>query len=167
VSSNRTTGQALLEFALVVPLFLALLMGVVELGRVVWASDTLASAARDAARFAIVHGGSASDPCPVGPLYAGYGAAPTASASCPWPAPSKQAIRDAASGAVIAGGSGLSVTVCYGPGCSGDTDVAGASDEPGTPVTVVVTSQLSLIVPSLLQLGSFTVTGTATMLVSH
>lgn len=173
----RQLGQATLEFALVVPVFLTMLMGIVDFGRVVWATDTLASAAREGARFAIVHGGSLSDPCPVGPLYAGYGPAPSASAGCPNPSPSKQSIKDAATAAAIAGGSSLTVTVCYGSGCSGDTDaVVGydlsgnpitATNARGTPVTVVVTSRLDLIVPSLLQLGSYTVTGSSTMLVNH
>ncbi len=174
----RRRGQALVEFALVIPLFLTLFMGVVDVGRVVWANDSLANAAREGARFAIVHGGSTSDQCPLGPLTATYGAAPTPGPSCPYSYPAangyaelgadrKQPIRAAAVAAAIAGGANVTATVCYGAGCTGDTDAAGADDRRGTPVTVAISSRLDLVVPSLLQLGSFTVTGTSTMLVNH
>ncbi|HEX8939225.1 MAG TPA: TadE family protein [Candidatus Limnocylindrales bacterium] len=168
---RRSRGQALLEFSLVIPVFLTLFMGIVDFGRVVWAQNSLASAAREGARFAIVHGGSLSNPCPVGPLNPQFGdppgTPPGASASCPYPAPSKQAVKNAALAAAIAGGTSISATVCYGAGCSGDTDAAGATDARGTPVSVTVTSQLPLVVPSLLGFSSFTVSGSSTMLVNH
>ena len=52
---------------LVIPIFVLLLVGTFDLGHVVWANDALSSAAREAARYAIVHGGSSSTACPVGP----------------------------------------------------------------------------------------------------
>lgn len=163
----RSTGQALVEFSLVIPLFLSLLMGIFDFGRVVWASNSLASAAREGARFAIVHGGSPMDPCPVGPLSLQYGDPPAASASCPYPAPSTQAIKNAALSAALAGGTSITVTVCYGVGCSGDADAAGATNARGTPVTVTVSSQLPLTVPALLGFTTFSVSGSSTMLVNH
>jgi Flp pilus assembly protein TadG len=164
-----SSGQALVEFALVVPIFLALLMGIVDFGRVVWASNSLASAAREGARFAIVHGGSPMDPCPVGPLAAQYGDPPPVSSSCPDPAPSTKAVKDAALSAAMAGGTSIVVTVCYGLGCSGNTDsTTGDGDNTrGNPVTVTVSSQLPLTVPSLLGFSTFSVSGSSTMLVNH
>ena len=46
-------GQGLLEFALILPLFLLLLLGIVEASRIMWAYITVQNAARDAARYAI------------------------------------------------------------------------------------------------------------------
>lgn len=52
---ERRTGQALVEFALVIPLFLLLLVGLFDLGRAVFAYNTLTNAAREGARMAIVN----------------------------------------------------------------------------------------------------------------
>jgi hypothetical protein len=54
-SRNRTGGQALVEFALVIPLFLLMLVAIFDLGRAVFAYNTLTNAAREGARFAIVN----------------------------------------------------------------------------------------------------------------
>ncbi len=52
--SDRTRGQALVEFAVVVPVFVLLMLGIFDLGRAVYAFHTLNNAARDGARHAIV-----------------------------------------------------------------------------------------------------------------
>ncbi len=49
-------GQALIEFALVLPVFLLITLGVIDLARAVWQENTLAYAAREGTRYAIVHG---------------------------------------------------------------------------------------------------------------
>jgi hypothetical protein len=163
---RRTRGQALVEFALVLPIFLAMLLGIVDLGRVIWANNALAGAAREAARFAIVHGGSASTACPVGPPGADT-QIPMPSPTCPYPSPSKQAIKDLARGYALAGGSNIVVSVCYGEGCSGDTDAADATNARGTPITVRITSQIRLTTPALLGMTSFGVAASSTMVVNH
>lgn len=48
-------GQALVEFALVIPLFLLLLVALFDLGRAVFTYNTLTNAAREGARMAIVN----------------------------------------------------------------------------------------------------------------
>ncbi len=48
-------GQALVEFALVLPIFLLLLVAIFDLGRAVFAYNTLTNAAREGARTAIVN----------------------------------------------------------------------------------------------------------------
>lgn len=48
-------GQSLVEFSLVIPLFLLLLIGIFDLGRAVFAYNTLTNAAREGARMAIVN----------------------------------------------------------------------------------------------------------------
>ena len=47
-------GQALVEFALILPVFMLILMGIFDLGRAVYASSTINNAAREAGRRAIV-----------------------------------------------------------------------------------------------------------------
>jgi Flp pilus assembly protein TadG len=73
-SGRRSGGQSLVEFALVLPIFMALIFGILDLGRAVWALDIATHAAAEAARFAIVGGGPCTA-CPVGPHVAGAAAA--------------------------------------------------------------------------------------------
>lgn len=164
---SKPRGQALVEFALVIPVFLALLFGIIDLGRTVWASDVAGNAASEGARFAIVHGGSANDPCPVGPPAATITTIPIASPSCPYPSPSKQAIRNAALAMAIGIGSNPVIHVCYGRGCSGDTDTPNATDARGTPVTVTVSAQLHLTSGALLGITNIPVSATSTMVVNN
>lgn len=49
-------GQALVEMALVLPLFLLLLFGVIEMGRVGYAYITVSNAAREGGRIATIGG---------------------------------------------------------------------------------------------------------------
>lgn len=48
-------GQALVEFAVIIPIFLLLLVAIFDLGRAVFAYNTLTNAAREGARIAIVN----------------------------------------------------------------------------------------------------------------
>jgi Flp pilus assembly protein TadG len=58
----------MVEFALIAPLFFALLIGVIEGGRYVFYSELLGNATREGARYQIVHGSaSTSAPRPTGP----------------------------------------------------------------------------------------------------
>ena len=47
-------GQALVEFALIIPIFIFLVMGIFDLGRAVYGFNTINNAAREGARLAIV-----------------------------------------------------------------------------------------------------------------
>ena len=51
---RRSVGQSLVEFALVLPILLLMLMGILDFGRAIFAYNSLANAARDGARLAIV-----------------------------------------------------------------------------------------------------------------
>jgi Flp pilus assembly protein TadG len=51
---GRRRGQALVEFALVIPIFLLLLFGVVDFGRLIYMNSTVSQAAREGARLASV-----------------------------------------------------------------------------------------------------------------
>jgi len=64
--SRPARGQAVTEFALIAPVFLFVLLSLVELGRAVYYTQILDSAVRDATRYAIVHGFESA--CPSGPL---------------------------------------------------------------------------------------------------
>jgi hypothetical protein len=77
-------GQTLVETALVLPLFLVVVFGIVTFGVAIFYQQQVATAAREAARFAAVH--SASSDCPVnGWLLPDPGSVPTGAASCGTP----------------------------------------------------------------------------------
>ncbi len=91
-------GQALVEFALVVPLLLILLLGIFEAGRYVVLLESLNNATREGARYAIVHGENVAD-CS-GPLRPGLSRGP-----CPDPRGVKvmEAVADAVPGLATMG----------------------------------------------------------------
>ncbi len=53
--SHTGRGQTLVEFAMVMPIILLIVLGLVDLGRAVYAYNTLAQSARQASRTAIVN----------------------------------------------------------------------------------------------------------------
>lgn len=53
-------GQALVEFALTIPIIFLAIFGVIDFGRALYAYDLVTSAARLGSRFAIVHGPACS-----------------------------------------------------------------------------------------------------------
>jgi len=166
--SDRSRGQAMVEFALVIPVFILLMVGIFDLGRVVWVNDTLATAAREAARFAIVHGGSEGTLCPVGPP-ATTAVIPAPGPGCLFPSPSRQAIKDVAQKWAAGTSANVTVNVCYGvvSSCTSDTDAANATNARGMQVMVTVTSVVDLSVPSLVGFSGFSLSATSTMLVNH
>jgi hypothetical protein len=174
---SRTRGQALVEFALIFPVFILLLVAIFDLGHVVWANNSLATAAREAARFAVVHGGSNGDnTCPQGPLPTDWTGTAKSATECGFTPSSLVPLVDSRDGikaeamAWLSGvGSGTTVSVCYGQvtSCSGDVDAPGATNARGTRVTVTVRNAVGLAAPSLIGLGTFNLSGTATMLVNN
>lgn len=158
----------MVEFAVILPILVLLLVGIFDLGHVVWANDALSNAAREAARYAIVHGGSDSTPCPAGPAPAELAVAP-ASPTCPNPSPSVQSIKDQATKWLAGVGGTPSIWVCYGEvdSCTSDTNELGAENTRGTPVTVTVSTQMGMSAPALLGIGPITLTASTTMLVNH
>ncbi|HEY8634214.1 MAG TPA: TadE family protein, partial [Candidatus Dormibacteraeota bacterium] len=81
------SSQALIEFALISPVLLLLLFGIIDIGRAVFYYDTLSHAAREGARTAVIAssqlptnadvlatvsgqlvGGTVTEPCPQGPI---------------------------------------------------------------------------------------------------
>lgn len=67
--ARRQRGGALVEFAVTLPIFLALLLGIVGMGWALFTYDFLASSASRAARYAIVRGAACTSwasACPAG-----------------------------------------------------------------------------------------------------
>lgn len=159
-------GQSLVEFALILPVLMLMLVGTLDFGRVVLANDTISNAAREAARYAIVHGSTAASGCPAGPLPSDV-EPPTASADCPYPSPSKESIREVAEAWATSGGHPVVVEVCYGTGCSGDTDAAAATNVRGTPVTITVRSTVTMAAAGLVGFNQFGVSSQSTMKVNQ
>jgi hypothetical protein len=63
-------AQSLVEFALTLPIFLLVVTGLFDVSRAVWQENTLAFAAREGTRYAIVHGSAglpAVGPCTTRP----------------------------------------------------------------------------------------------------
>lgn len=59
---RAATGQALTEFALVLPMALVLFFGIISLGLYVFYSQEVTNAAREAARYAAIHSSTAQCP---------------------------------------------------------------------------------------------------------
>lgn len=162
----RARGQGVAEFALVLPIFLVMVFGIIDLGRVVWANDNLANSAREGARYASVHGGSELTTCQTGPNLASS----LYVTGCPaWSPDSKEPTRVATRSFLVAPGSNVTVYVCYytTTPCTNDTDEASATNGRGEFVTVTVTSQINLITPALLGMTGFNVSGQSTVLVNN
>jgi len=151
---RRDRGQALVEVALVAPLFFLMFFGIIDLARVIWANDVIANAAREGARFASVNAGSIPN----------HGAEAT-----------MDEIRAAALGFVVAGGSGTTVTVCFSKvhiasetvGCTGDVSEVGAEYASGNLVTVRVVSSVPVLAGALVGHGDFVVSGESTVLINN
>jgi Flp pilus assembly protein TadG len=64
MNGRRPHGQALVEFALVIPIFLLFIFGIIDAGRLIYTYNTVSNAARDGARVAIVNQSSTgTDTC--------------------------------------------------------------------------------------------------------
>ena len=74
---RKTRGQAMVEFALVAPMFFLLLFAIIEAGRFIFYYETLNHATREGARYAIVNGANTLG-CPSGPAAPGSSACDTA-----------------------------------------------------------------------------------------
>ena len=77
VSSRTRRGQTLVELALVLPLAIAALTGIITFGLGVFYTQQVTNAAREAARFAAIH--SATAQCPTRTA--------AASGPAPWASP--------------------------------------------------------------------------------
>ena len=157
-SAERSRGQALVEFALVIPIFLLLLFGLVDFGRVVFAQQAITQGAREGARMALV---AALDPT-------------ISTAACPGTGTYckiRTAAKAQAAGVAI---TDANITGSTGPCLGGFTDSTStcffpdgvACGDPTNPPRVVVriTASIQLLTPILSNFmgGSFSPTATST-----
>lgn len=146
---QRTRGQAMTEFALILPIFALMLFGIIDLGRYVYTANALNNGAREGARFASV------------------GVRPAECAGL-----SRAACAQAVASNRSWGISPSSVTVT--PSClrvdgDGTLDpVAVASCRTGDLLTVRSTTDFTLVTPLIAQLlGSQTIAGEARVTVNQ
>jgi Flp pilus assembly protein TadG len=157
----RTRGQALVEFALVAPLFFVLLFGIIEVGRFIFYYEVLNNATREGARYAIVNGANSPTGCANG---GSTGPAAPDTTSCdPTGEDVVQKVRDAAIGVL---GTGVAVQRCWWYvacdfGTHGDGDNAR-----GANVTVAASYTYQTLVP-LVPLPSITVTAESSLVINN
>lgn len=144
IRKGHEQGQGLVELALVLPVFLLLLVSIFDLGHVVWSNGALSNAAREGARYAIVHGVNSGSPA------------------------TRQQVKDVAINWAASAGANVSVTVCYWSvsQCSGDVDEANATEDRGMKVSVRVTANVPLAAPAFFGFTGFSLSSTSTMLVN-
>jgi hypothetical protein len=148
---GRGRGQALVEFALVAPIFFLLLFAVIEFGRYVYQVQILNNAAREGARYAIVHG--AQSLCPSGPTPSGVG-------TCDYPGDN---IRNVVRGQAIGvDGGALTFPVMTW------TDQFGNpwDNQRGSTFTIVVQAPFEPLIP-IVPIPNVTVSGSSSLVVNN
>ncbi len=131
----------MVEAAFALPIFIVLLVTLVEGGRYVFYSHSLNNAAREGARYAIIHGENAIDGQPTGPP----------------DDPTAQAVKDAVRDAAVGVGDPDSITVptpTYDP----------PNNRRGSTVHVTISYTYAPVVPVF---GSITVEGEATLVINN
>jgi hypothetical protein len=132
---------------------------------VVWTNNAISTAAREATRFAVVHGSNAE--CAVGPHSADQDYPVLPSADCPHPSDEVQAIKDEAERWMSGAGGDVTISVCYGVVTDCTSDQNTATNARGTPVTVAIKVRIGLSAPALLGIGNLTLSASNTSLVNH
>jgi hypothetical protein len=144
--SRTTRAQALVEFALVAPIFFILLFGIIEGGRFMFYYEILNNATREGARYAIVNGAN-SLICPSGP---------PAPQSTPCDTAGQRVI-DRVRGSALGVLTGITVTpVWHDPADNGR----------GSTITVSATYSYTSLVP-LLPLPTITVTAESSLVINN
>jgi hypothetical protein len=154
-------GQALVEFALVAPIFFLLIFTFIEFGRATYYIQMLNNAAREGARYAIVSG--AESACPSGPMPVGYGANPCD----PNGARVVATVKDYAIAIIDSGPADFDVDVkwCASVACPGS--LGDGTNERDQTVKVDVTYVYRPILADVVPLPTFTITGGSTLVVNH
>ena len=139
---TRARGQGLVEFSLVIPILMLLILGVIEMGRLIYVYSAVTTASREAARY----GFSLGDNNYGVPRYQ----------DC-------NGIREAARAPTSIAGiddAGIEITYDNGPGTAIFASCPPASVETGMRIVVRVTASYQPIVP-LVQLPDFDISSTA------
>jgi Flp pilus assembly protein TadG len=128
----------MVELALILPVFLVFILGIIDFAQIMYAYGTVSEAARVGARYAMVNGSRAASP--VGPTANDANVASVVKQYAPALDPSR-----------------LTITSSWGSG----------NNQANSPVTVTVTYSCQLTVGHLVGLGNFSVQGSTTMLITH
>jgi Flp pilus assembly protein TadG len=172
---SRTRAQALVEFALIAPIFFLLLFSIIEFGRAVYYVQILNNAAREGARYAIVHGDESTDPTGPPPGY------PITTNADPFANAVKETVRSYAVGVIgDVGTADFIVTVCYIQPASGPmyecpdnnlgndmgTGNNGRSNPPQS-VNVTVKYAFKPLIAAVVPLPAFSLSGGSTLVINH
>jgi hypothetical protein len=161
------------EFALVAPFFFMLLLAIVEFGLAVYTIQILNNAAREGARYAIVHGNDSTRPTGPPPGW------PVKTNRDPYAADVKQAVRDYAIGVIGATGTAnFVVTVCYikpglphvCPDNNTGNDMGTGDNSRGNPpqnVNVTVKYAYKPFIAGIVPMPAFEITGESTLVINH
>jgi hypothetical protein len=158
-------GQGLVEFAVVLPVFLLMLFGLIDGGRLVYLNSTLSQAAREGARLGSVEAGW------VGSADAGCGQ--TGGPTCPATVDDLRAHVRTAVNRMISPFASIPIADVY-LSCDASTPPTGAwtaqtcaSRASGSVMSVRVVYVYGAMTPVLGQiLGSLTLSGSATMVIN-
>jgi Flp pilus assembly protein TadG len=152
-------GQALAEFALVAPIFFLLLFGLIDFGRYVYYVQILNNAAREGARYAIVHGANG--------LPSSGPPAPGTTSSDQSGANVQSTVRNYLVG-VIGQSTSLTVSVCWrsslDPPCNGAPSPRDNSR--GNLVDVNVNYNFRSVIP-IVPIPPITVQGASTLVINN
>jgi hypothetical protein len=145
----------------VVPLFLILVLGIVDFARGIFTYSVLSNAAREGARYAMVHGTLSVDnpPGPSGP-------------GTPDPDGFVYVAPKARELALTLDASTISIGTCWGFGCSIASDCVTPTDTanapvPDIPVTVRACYDFQPITASFLRVGPLRLSAQATSTITH
>jgi Flp pilus assembly protein TadG len=143
---RRSRGQAMVEFAMVAPIFFLLLFALIDFGRYVYYVQVLNNAAREGARYAIVHGSLSL--APTGP------AAPGTTSTDPSGNKVIQVVRSNAVG-VVGDSTTLAIVPTWDPNNGRESTV-----------TVTVTYSFRSVIP-LVPLPPITIQGASTLVINN
>ena len=165
---RRQRGQSLTEFALVGPIFILLLLATIEFGRAVYYLQVLDNAAREGARYAIVHGALASDNCPSGPMPNGV-----PNTCDPTGTRVEAAVKEFAIGILDSGPTDFTVTRKWcrfdttAVACAAAPGLGDGTNDRGNLVLVEVEYDFETILGAYLPLPDFTLVGRTSLVVNH
>ncbi|MHB8440126.1 MAG: TadE/TadG family type IV pilus assembly protein [Acidimicrobiales bacterium] len=162
--SPKSAGQTLVEFALVIPVFLLILFGLIDMGRTVFLYNSVSQAAREGVRLAAVQAawiGKSGSACTI-PM---PDLSPAPGSACPTDSTDfANRVRQAVNrmtvglGAIPAGG--ITIT------CATTGDNCASGNASGQNVTVKVTYTVTMLTPIVGQIiNSIPLSASATMVI--
>ena len=161
----RSRGQALTEFALIAPIFFLLLFALIEFGRVVYTIQMLNNAAREGARYAIVHGAASNSPS--GPFPSSYGSTNSYDPTGQYVVGK---VKQFAIAIIDSGPSDFAVTVKW---CANDGDIAacpgsyGDGDNSRNQNVIVTVNYKFKPLLGMVPLPTFNLSGGSTLVINH